>query len=130
MLPELMLINKCKMLKTPPINFDRIEEMTEGDAEFKAELLVAIYNSLHELKDKYLEGAEQQNDLTIQEIRHKVKPALALFEINAINDLVNEGKDIIAEKGFGEDFINHLDLFLDAVQDAIDFVKPHLAQQD
>jgi translation elongation factor EF-G len=114
------------MLSNPPINFDRIDEMTEGDADFKAELLTAIYNSLHELRDKYLEGSEQQNENTIQEIRHKVKPALSLFEINQINDILNDGKDILAEKGFSKEFIEHLDAFLDAVQDAIDFVRPYI----
>ena len=118
------------MLSNPPINFDRIDEMTEGDADFKAELLTAIYNSLHELREKYLEGSEEQNDTTIQEIRHKVKPALSLFEINQINDILNEGKDILAEKGFGKEFIEHLDAFLDAVQEAIDFVKPFVESKE
>jgi translation elongation factor EF-G len=118
------------MLSNPPINFDRIDEMTEGDADFKAELLTAIYNSLHELREKYLEGSEQQNEITIQEIRHKVKPALSLFEINQINDILNDGKDILAEKGFSKEFIDHLDVFLDAVQDAIDFVRPYIAVKE
>jgi hypothetical protein len=41
-----------------PVNFDRIEEMSEGDAEFKAELVAALFKSLSELKEKYLEGSE------------------------------------------------------------------------
>ncbi|MCH6200639.1 hypothetical protein MMU07_13725 [Aquiflexum sp. LQ15W] len=109
-----------------PVNFDRIEEMAEGDAEFRAELVSALYKSLSELKEKYLEGSELQDLEIISQIRHKVKPALALFEINILSDVIQEGKDILSEKGFNEDFITHLEHFLDAVQDAIDQVGQHL----
>ncbi|WP_113922213.1 hypothetical protein [Cognataquiflexum aquatile] len=111
-----------------PVNFDRIEEMSEGDAEFKAELVSALYKSLSELKEKYLEGSELQDLEIISQIRHKVKPALALFEIDMLNAIIQEGKEIISEKGFNEDFMVHLGQFLDAVQEAIDQVGSHLDQ--
>jgi translation elongation factor EF-G len=112
-----------KMLNTPPINFDRIDEMAEGDAEFKAELVSALYKSLTELKEKYLEGAELKDIEILSQIRHKVKPALALFEIKRLDGIIQEGKEILTEKGFEQDFMEHLDSFLDAVQDAIDQVN-------
>ena len=113
-----------------PVNFDRIEEMSEGDAEFKAELVSALYKSLSELKERYLERAELQDIEIISQIRHKVKPALSLFEINILNDIIQEGKDILTEKGFNEDFMSHLEKFLDAVQDAIDQVGSNLEQEE
>lgn len=112
----------------PPVNFDRIEEMAEGDAEFKAELVSALFKSLSELKEKYLEGSEMKDLEIISQIRHKVKPALALFEIDNLNNIIQEGKEIISEKGFSEDFLIHLEHFLDAVQEAIDQVGSHLEQ--
>lgn len=114
----------------PPVNFDRIEEMAEGDAEFQAELVSALYKSLSELKEKYLEGSEMQDLEIISQIRHKVKPALSLFEIDTLNAVIQEGKEIISEKGFNEDFMVHLEQFLDAVQEAIDQVASHLQQRE
>lgn len=116
------------MQNTPPVNFDKIDEMTEGDADFRAELVSAIFNSLVELRDTYIAGASLENEDTIQEIRHKVKPSLALFEINVLNELLNEGKEILEEEGFGSEFLKHLDKFLDAVQDAIDYVEPYVSK--
>lgn len=114
------------MQNNPPVNFERIEEMIDGDADFRAELVLAIYNSLLELKEKYLEGAELQDEEIIQEIRHKVKPSLALFEIHLLNDLVTDGKDIIETQGFGPAFLEHLEKFLDAVDETIDYLTPHV----
>jgi translation elongation factor EF-G len=110
----------------PPVNFERIDEMSEGDVEFRAELVTALFKSLSELKEKYLEGSEMKDLEIISQIRHKVKPALALFEINMLNSIIQEGKEIIAEKGFNEDFMVHLEQFLDAVQEAIDQVGSHM----
>ncbi len=114
------------MQQTPPVSFDKIEEMTEGDAEFKAELVSAIYFSLQELRDKYIEGAENQDQVIIQEIRHKVKPSLALFDMTLLSEIILDGKEIIEEQGFNEAFMVHFDKFLDAVQDSIDYVRPHV----
>ena len=112
------------MYNTPPLNFDKIDEMTDGDADFKAELITAIYNSLLELKDTYIEGAANEDEEIIQEIRHKVKPSLVMFEVNPLNEILLEGKDIIESSGFGPEFLAHFEKFLDAVQEAIDFMEP------
>jgi len=114
------------MLEKTPINLDRIEEMTEGDADFKSELVSALHTSLLELKEKYLEGAELRKEEIIQEIRHKVKPSLALFEIEELSRVVGEGKEILQENGFGPKFLSHLDEFIDVVQEAIDFIKTEI----
>ncbi|WP_373520370.1 hypothetical protein [Aquiflexum sp.] len=111
------------MLNNYPINFEKIDEMAEGDADFRAELVSALFKSLTELKEKYLEGAELKDMEIISQIRHKVKPALSMFEINKLEKVLQEGKDILTEFGFNEDFLEHLDGFLDAVQDAIDQVS-------
>lgn len=124
-----MLINPTIMSNTPPINFDNIDEMADGDADFKAELVAAIYASLIELKEKYLEGSEDQNEETIHLIRHKVKPTLALFKIDKLSTVILEGKGIIAEKGFKEAFIDHLDEFLDAWQEVYDFINEKIKKE-
>ncbi len=111
------------MNRIPPVNFDRIDEMAEEDIEFKNELVTAIYNSLIELKEKYLEGSEHEDIEIIQQIRHKVKPTLALFEIEKLNDVVQNGKTILEENGFKGPFLTHLEEFLDAWQEAYDYIK-------
>lgn len=115
-------------IKPPPVNFERVEEMAEGDADFKAELISALYHSLSELKEKYLEGAENQDLEILSQIRHKVKPALALFEIQTVEGIIQEGKIILQEQGFGETFLEHLSLFLDAIDEAIALVKTELGE--
>lgn len=114
----------------PPVNFDRIEEMSEGDVEFKAELVSALFKSLSELRERYLQGSELQDLEIISQIRHKVKPALTLFEIDVLSNVIQEGKDIISEKGFQEEFMVHLEQFLDAVQEAIDQVGSYLTPEE
>lgn len=110
-------------MENPPLNLDRIEEMSEGDAEFKAELISALFNSLHELKEKYILGAREQNTVLIQEIRHKVKPSLALFEMHDLSKIVYEGKDILEESGFSIAFRDHLIIFKHQVDAAIAYLK-------
>ena len=50
----------------------RINEMAEGDEEFKLELTNAIFNGLRELKEKYTEGILEHDVIKIQQIRHKL----------------------------------------------------------
>ena len=111
------------MNNVSPVNFDRIHEMTDGDADFRAELIAAIYSSLLELKESYIKGASFEDKNTIQEIRHKVKPSMELFEINPLNEILFEGKEIIEVYGFGPEFLSHFKKFLDTVQEAIDFME-------
>ncbi|MCH7411252.1 hypothetical protein MM239_17780 [Belliella sp. DSM 111904] len=106
-----------------PINLSRVDEMAEGDVEFKRELLSALHTSLLELRDKYLEGSEKEDNEAIQQIRHKVKPTLAMFEMQKLERIVLQGKVVIEENGFKGEFLSHLESFLDAWQDAYDYLK-------
>jgi translation elongation factor EF-G len=114
------------MSTNPPVNFERVEEMAEGDADFRAELIAALFKSLTELKEKYLEGAERQDLEILSQIRHKVKPALALFEIQTVDQIIQEGKHLLHEQGFGTAFLEHLGQFLDAMDEAIALVEAEM----
>ncbi|MCH7411888.1 hypothetical protein MM213_00195 [Belliella sp. R4-6] len=114
------------MYNIPPINLERIEEMADGDSDFRYELIVAIHTSLTELKEKYLEGAENENSEAIHHIRHKVKPTMSLFEIERLRKSIQDGKEIIEEKGFKAEFLEHLEEFLDAWQEVFDFVSKEM----
>jgi hypothetical protein len=114
------------MQQISPVNIAKIDEITEGDADFKIELLKAISYSLSELKDKYIEGASQKKVAVIQKVIHKVKPSLLLFEITQINELLNKGKAILEVQGFGPDFSSNMETTLFAIEEAIDFINLYL----
>lgn len=105
----------------PELN-QRILEMSEGDEEFRIELTNAIYNGLLELKTKYLEGVENKNDVILQQIRHKLKPTLSMFEFSDLIEELQNGKEILESKGFGEDFMVHFDSFNSKLEVAVERV--------
>ena len=84
-----------------------IVDMAEGDEEFKDELTRAIHNGLLELKEVYEQGVIMRDEVTIQQIRHKVKPTLGMFEFDDLTEILQDGKEILETQGFGEDFENH-----------------------
>ncbi|WP_339753460.1 hypothetical protein [Algoriphagus aquimarinus] len=75
-------------------------EMADGDKDFEKDLTVAIYKGLLELKEKYAEGSSEKDDIKIQQIRHKLKPTLCMFELSHITDELQVGKEIIEGEGF------------------------------
>lgn len=97
----------------------RISEMAEGDEEFKSELTQAIFNGLLELKEKYAEGLKDQDEVKIQQIRHKVKPTLSMFDLDALTLSLQEGKEILESEGFSSKFENHFQDFFTKVEQAI-----------
>jgi hypothetical protein len=102
----------------PELN-QRILDMAEGDDEFRIELTSAIYNGLLELEAKYAEGFYERDEVKIQQIRHKIKPTLAMFEFELLTDSIQEGKAILESEGFGKAFENHFHDFVQKVQLAI-----------
>ena len=88
------------MRKSENINLDKVEEMAEGDLDFKAELLQALYTSVQDLQIRYIEGLSSQNAEVLQQARHKIKPTVTLFQLKKIQSVLSEGKAIISTKGF------------------------------
>lgn len=97
----------------------RISEMAEGDEDFKSELTQAIFNGLLELKEKYAEGLKDRDQVKIQQIRHKVKPTLSMFELEPLSISLQEGKEILESEGFSSKFQNHFQDFFTKVEQAI-----------
>ncbi|MCE7057516.1 hypothetical protein LZF95_22735 [Algoriphagus sp. AGSA1] len=77
-----------------------IINMSEGDEAFQKELTWAIYTGLLELKDIYTKASMEKDDEKIQQIRHKLKPTLSIFELTHIIDELQVGKEIIENSGF------------------------------
>ena len=97
-----------------------IFDMSDGDNAFQAELTIAIYKGLIELKEKYAEGVLNKDDIIIQQIRHKLKPTLYMFDLSHIIEELNIGKEIIENHGFdGMDFITHYQNLIEKLNAAI-----------
>ncbi len=105
----------------PELNL-RIQEMSEGDEEFRIELTNAIYNGLLELKAKYYEGIEKENELIIQQIRHKLKPTLSMFEFGDLIGELQNGKEILESRGFGPEFMLHFESLNSMLEVAVERV--------
>lgn len=97
----------------------RILEISDGDDGFRIELTEAIYNGLLELKEQYAEGLSEKNDVKIQQIRHKVKPTLAMFEFDQLAEVLHAGKEILEAQGFGALFEAHFETFLRLIEEAL-----------
>ena len=107
------------MNKNENINLSRVEEMAEGDMEFRSQLLNAIYSSIQDLKIKYVEGLSSHNEEIIQQARHKIKPTLSLFELNKLSSILQEGKKLISSDEI-EKLNAHQNRFLVAIEDLLE----------
>ncbi|WP_339699063.1 hypothetical protein [Algoriphagus aquimarinus] len=97
-----------------------IFEMADGDKDFEKDLTVAIYKGLLELREKYAEGSSEKDDIKIQQIRHKLKPTLSMFELSHITDELQVGKEIIEGEGFeGALFKSHYHRLQEKLEAAI-----------
>lgn len=101
----------------------KIIQMSDGDDEFREELTHAIHNGLVELKKVYADGAQQKDIVKIQQIRHKLKPTLAMFEFESLITNLQEGKELLESTGFDERFEEHLKDFLEKVDITIQEVE-------
>lgn len=85
----------------------QILKIAEGDAEFAKQLTHAIKVGLEELYDNYKAGKLEQNEHTIQQARHKVKPTLMMFNFDQVLNCLNDGMNILESEGFGSKFERH-----------------------
>ena len=106
----------------PELN-QRIEEMADGDEEFRLELTQAIHRGLIELKNVYAEGSSEKDIHKIQQIRHKLKPTLSMFDFDLLTQNLQEGKEILESSGFDDRFAIHLNQFIQHVEMAIKEVE-------
>ncbi|MBC6368050.1 hypothetical protein [Algoriphagus sp. AK58] len=106
----------------PELN-QRILEMSEGDDEFREELTQAIYKGLIELKQIYSEGTIERDIVKIQQIRHKLKPTLSMFDFDLLTENLQKGKELLESSGFEGEFEVHFKDFIEKVDLAIQEVE-------
>ncbi|WP_194775576.1 hypothetical protein [Pararhodonellum marinum] len=89
------------------IDYLKVDEMAEGDNEFRNELLEAIYHSIEDLRISYQFALATQNLEAIQQARHKVKPSLYLFGLDQLADILQKGKEMMESDGFSDEIELH-----------------------
>ncbi|GAB2502768.1 MAG: hypothetical protein EP311_05870 [Cytophagales bacterium] len=110
------------MIQFYPDLSQRIDEMAEGDEDFRAELTQAIFEGLVELKAKYAEGLDKKDLVIIQQVRHKLKPTLSMFDLDLLSDSLQQGKEILETEGFSQKFNVHYRDFEVKINSAIEEV--------
>lgn len=110
------------MIQFYPVLSQRIDEMAEGDEDFRAELTQAIFEGLVELKAKYAEGLDKKDLVIIQQVRHKLKPTLSMFDLDLLSDSLQKGKEILETEGFSQKFNEHYRDFEVKINSAIEEV--------
>lgn len=106
----------------PGLN-NKILEIAEGEEEFRIELIHAIQNGLIELKSVYSKGHEERDEVKIQQIRHKLKPTLAMFDFEDLATEIQKGKVILENEGFSKNFSTHATTLDKLLEGAICEVK-------
>lgn len=106
----------------------RISDAAEGDEEFQHDLTKAIFLGLTELKKVYSEGYIEKDVHKIQQIRHKLKTTLTMFDLDPIMETLQEGKDILESQGFGQEFEAHFNKLIPLLKLAIEMVEDSLNQ--
>lgn len=94
------------------IDYEKIEEMVEGDEDFRSQLLEAIIVAVKELQVSYITGIDSKKEEIIKQARHKIKPTLTLFGLKALATTLRDGKQLIQNGGFGQDLNSHKAKFL------------------
>ncbi len=106
------------------IDYQKIEEMVEGDEDFRKQLLEAIIIAIEELRDVYLQALEEENLEAIRQARHKIKPTLSLFGLKRLTRVLYVGKKLILEEGFHDIAIcKHRDELNEASEDLLNDLK-------
>lgn len=106
----------------------RIDAVADGDEKFRLDLTKAIFLGLTELRMLYSEGFFEKDAYKIQQIRHKLKTTLTMFELEPLIETLQEGKEILESKGFGQEFEAHFNKFTLQLIWAIEMVEEIMNQ--
>jgi HPt (histidine-containing phosphotransfer) domain-containing protein len=106
------------------IDYQKIEEMVEGDEDFRRQLLEAITLAIEELREVYLQALEEENMEALKQARHKIKPTLSLFGLKRLTKVLYLGKKVILEEGFRHTAVNrHKEELYEASEDLLNDLK-------
>lgn len=91
------MISRISGKTTPRTLFIDFDTYTDGDLEFKKELIESMIDNLVELQETVLR-ASQNNDASIfQKVCHKVKPTLQMLDDKELLETVAQLKIMITD---------------------------------
>jgi hypothetical protein len=70
-----------------PLSID-FDQYTDGDAEFKNELIVLMIDNIKELKESLAVATKAENSDGFRKTCHKVKPTLCMIDDAEYNDII------------------------------------------
>jgi hypothetical protein len=70
-----------------PLSID-FDLYTDGDSDFKNELVVLMIDNIKELKQSLAEAGKSNNPETFRKACHKVKPTLSMIDDAEYNDII------------------------------------------
>jgi hypothetical protein len=85
-----------KSVATKPLAVD-FDLHTDGDEEFKRELVALMIDNVNELKDSLRKAISQNNLDSFRETCHKVKPTISILNDKELIDVIEEIKHQIDE---------------------------------
>ncbi|MFC4871983.1 hypothetical protein [Negadavirga shengliensis] len=110
------------------IDFQKVEEIVEGDSDFRKQLLEAIILAAQELKEKYLRGIDEKDVERIKQARHKIKPTLGLFDLQKLRMVLGRGKQLFSDNGLNQELDWHKQELAEAIDDLMDEVREQLKE--
>jgi hypothetical protein len=72
---------------TKPLSID-FDLYTDGDSDFKNELVVLMIDNIKELKQSLVEASKNNNPEVFRKVCHKVKPTLSMIDDAEYNDII------------------------------------------
>jgi hypothetical protein len=91
------------------------EMATEGDSEFRSELMALMIDNIHELTQSLVDSNETNNPELFRRTCHKVKPTIAMIDaefsniIEVLKSQVNNTEFISAYHKMSANIIEHLE---------------------
>jgi hypothetical protein len=108
------------------IDYEKIEDMVEGDEDFRSQLLEAIIVAVKELQESYIKGIDSKKEEIIKQARHKIKPTLTLFGLRALATTLGEGKQLITKGGPDRDLRSHKAKFISVTNAVLEDIAEKL----
>lgn len=108
------------------IDYDKVEDMVEGDDEFRHQLFQAIQVAIKELQVAYIAGIKAREFTLLRQARHKIKPTLQLFGLSPVSRVLGEGKRLIASGASNEELAEHLQRFIEMTDELLQEVERNI----
>lgn len=87
------------------IDFDTY---TDGDNDFKKELVVSMVDNLKELSTSVVEAVQQKQPTIFDKTCHKIKPTLTMLEDPGLQNIINQTKVQLADNKDTESAIKNI----------------------